>query len=188
MTDDQNSSKPPDDPSATDTVSLPDPEYKVGPGHPPLEGQFKKGAPSRNPNGRPRKDATYLPDIKKFIRDGLNKKVKARSGENQLYLTRAELGIDQLLNQFAKGDRHARKDLMDMAAKFGVDLLAGQRGKIEEALLPSLQAILDDYVSRQPRPSPAIKERVIASSELRDGIVTIRPKVTRPISPPTPEK
>ena len=31
MTDDQNSSKPPDDPSATDTVSLPDPEYKVGP-------------------------------------------------------------------------------------------------------------------------------------------------------------
>ena len=59
---------------------------------------------------------------------GLNKKLKVKSGDNQLFLTRAELGIDQL-NQFAKGDRHARKDLMDIAAKFGVDLLAGQRGK-----------------------------------------------------------
>ena len=54
-----------------------------------------------------------------------------------------------------------------MAAKFGVDLLAGQRGKIEEALLPSLQDILDDYVSRLPRPSPGNQKRVIASSELR---------------------
>ena len=84
MTDDQNSPKPTDDPSATDTASLPDPEYKVGPGHPPREHQFKKGAPSRNKNGRPRKDATYLPDIKKFLQDGLSKKVKARSGENHV--------------------------------------------------------------------------------------------------------
>jgi hypothetical protein len=189
MTDDPNSPKPSDDLSTTDSVSPPDPNYKVGPGQPPKEHQFKKGAPSPYPKGRPRKDATYLPDIKKFIQDGLNKKVKVKSGENQLYLTRAELGIDQLLNQFAKGDRHARKDLMDIAAKFGVDLLAGQRGKIEEALLlPSHQAILDDYVSRQPRPSPVIKERVIASPELRDGIVAVRPKVTRPLGRPLAER
>jgi hypothetical protein len=186
MTDDQNSPEPSDDPSAKDTVSPADPNYKVGPGHPPKEHQFKKGAPSPYPKGRPRKDATHLPDIKKFIQDGLNKKVKVKSGENQLYLTRAELGIDQLLNQFAKGDRHARKDLMEIAAKFGVDLLAGQRGKIEDALSDSHQAILDDYVSRQPRPSPVIKERVIASPELRDGIV--RPKLTRPLGRPLAER
>jgi len=71
---------------------------------------------------------------------------------------------------------------MDIAAKFGVDLLAGQRGKIEEALLPSHQAILDDYVSRQPRASPVIEPKVIASPELRDGVVTLRPKTTRPVN------
>ena len=74
---------------------------------------------------------------------------------------------------------------MDIAAKFGVDLLAGQRGKIEEALLPSLQAILDDYVSRQPRPEPVPPwevTKVIASPELLDGIVTIPPKTTRPVN------
>jgi hypothetical protein len=189
MIDDENTPKPADDLSATGAVSPPDPDYKVGPGHPPKEHQFKKGAPSPYPKGRPRNDATYLPDIKKFIQDGLNKKVKVKSGDNQLYLTRAELGIDQLLNRFAKGDRHARKDLMDIAAKFGVDLLAGQRGKIEEALLlPSHQAILDDYVSRQPRPSSAIKEKVIASPELRDGIVAVRPKLTRPLGRPLAER
>ena len=177
------------EPTAVDTASSPsENEYKIGPGHPPVEHQFKKGGPSPNPKGRPRKDATILPDVKKFLQDGLNKKVKVTRGDKQAFLTRTELGIEQLLNRFAKGERHAQRDLMDMAEKFGVDLLAGQRGKIEQALLPSHQAILDDYVSRQPRPSPAIKERVIASSELRDGIVTTRPRVARPISPRSPEK
>jgi Family of unknown function (DUF5681) len=159
-------------------------EYKIGPGHPPVEHQFKKGGPSPNPKGRPRKDATILPDVRKFLQDGLNKKVKVTRGEKQAFLTRAELGIEQLLNRFAKGERHAQRDLMDMAEKFGVDLLAGQRGKIEQALLPSHQAILDDYVSRQPRPEPVPPwqvTKVIASPALLDGIVTIPPKTTRPV-------
>ena len=33
----------------------PDDEYRVGPGKPPLHSRFKKGEPSRNPGGRPRK-------------------------------------------------------------------------------------------------------------------------------------
>jgi hypothetical protein len=45
MTKDENSPSPSDDPSATDPVSSPGPEYKVGPGYPPIEHQFKKGAP-----------------------------------------------------------------------------------------------------------------------------------------------
>ncbi len=183
MSADQSSpKKPTSDPAPTVSGNSPNPEYKVGPGHPPREHQFKKGAPSPYPKGRPRKDATLAPDLKKALEDALNKKVEVKRGERQVLISKAVVGIEQLVNQFAKGDRHARKDLMDMAAKFGVDLLAGQRGKIEEALLPSHQAILDDYVSRQPRASPVIEPKVIASPELRDGVVTIRPKTTRPVN------
>jgi hypothetical protein len=170
------------DPTSSNGGNSPNPEYKVGPGHPPREHQFKKGAPSPYPKGRPRKDATITPDLKKALEDALNKKVEVKRGDRQVLLSKAVLGIEQLVNRFAKGDRHALKGLMDMAAKLGVDLLAGQRGKVEEALLPSHQAILDDYVSRQPRPSPVIEPKVIASPELRDGVVTLRPKTTRPLN------
>ena len=183
MSADQNPpKKPTSDPAPTVSGNSPNPEYKVGPGHPPREHQFKKGAPSPHPTGRPRKDATLAPDLKKALEDALNKKVEVKRGERQVLISKAVVGIEQLVNQFAKGDRHARKDLMDIAAKVGVDLLAGQRGKIEEALLPSHQAILDDYVSRQPRASPVIEPKVIASPELRDGVVTLRPKTTRPVN------
>ena len=183
MSADQGSPKKPNsDPTSSNGGNSPNPEYKVGPGRPPREHQFKKGAPSPHPTGRPRKDATLAPDLKKALEDALNKKVEVKRGERQVLISKAVVGIEQLVNQFAKGDRHARKDLMDIAAKFGVDLLAGQRGKIEEALLPSHQAILDDYVSRQPRASPVIEPKVIASPELRDGVVTLRPKTTRPVN------
>ena len=181
MTDDQNSPKPADDPSATDTVSPPDPNYKVGPGHPPKEHQFKKGAPSPYPKGRPRKDATFAPDLKKALEDALNKKVKVKRGEEEVLLSRAVLGIEHLVNQFAKGDRHARRDLTVMAKELGVDLLAGQKGKIEEVLSGGHEAILKSYFNRRLNPEKAAPQRVIAPPELLDGI---RPHITRPLGKP----
>ena len=41
-----------DDPTGEETTQSSDSQYKVGPGRPPLESQFKKGAPSPNPKGR----------------------------------------------------------------------------------------------------------------------------------------
>jgi hypothetical protein len=171
-----------DDLAPANSGTTPDSEYKVGPGKPPKEHQFKKGGPSPNPKGRSRKKPTLTPDLKKALEDALNKKVTIKEGDRQRLLTKAVLGIEQLVNQFAKGDRHARKDVMEMAAKFDVDLLAGQRSRLDEILTPGHQAILDDYVSRQPRTIRPMLEKVIASPELRDGIVTIRPKTTRPVN------
>jgi len=45
----------------------------------------------------------------------LTKKVEVKRGERQVLISKAVVGIEQLVNQFAKGDRHARKDLMDIA-------------------------------------------------------------------------
>jgi hypothetical protein len=158
-------------------------EYKIGPGRPPLETRFKKGAASPNPKGRPRKNVTLQPDLKKALEDALNEKVRVKKGDSDIRLSKATLGIEQLVTQFAKGDRYARRDIMDMAAKLGVDLLAGQRSKLEEVISYDHQALLAAYVARQPRPAnPPSPEPVIAPPELRDDDLTYR-KRTVPIGP-----
>jgi hypothetical protein len=178
----QNPKQKAEDLASADGANPADPEYKVGPGKPPKEHQWKKGGPSPNPKGRNRKKQTLAPDLKKALEDALNTRLTIKQGDRRVILTKAVVGIEQLVNRFVKGERNALKDVMELATKLGVDLLAGQRSTLEQVLSPGHQAILDDYVSRQPftrRPSP---EQVIASPELREGIVTITPKTTRPLN------
>jgi hypothetical protein len=64
-----------------------------------------------------------------------------------------------------------------------VDLLAGQRSKLEEVISYDHQALLAAYVARQPRPANLPPpEPVIAPPELRDDDLTYR-KRTVPIGP-----
>lgn len=128
---------------------------QVGPGHPPRDTRWKKGGRSPNPRGRPRKDQTMLPDVRKAFEQALNKKISVTRGDRQVLMTRLELGFEQLLNQFAKGDRHARHDLMSYADKLGVDLLAKGGQAIKQALTPNNQAILDAFLARQLGPTAA---------------------------------
>ena len=145
-----------------------DAEYRVGPGCPPKEFQFKPGQ-SGNPKGAKRKTPSIESDLKALLERALNKKVTLRQGERERIVTKAEAGIEQLVNQFAQGDRHAWRGLMTLADKVGVDLAAGQRKAIEEALAPNHQAIIDAYIARQKdmkaasSPSP-----VLAPPELLD--------------------
>ena len=88
-------------------------------------------------------------DLKVALERLLNKTVKLKQGEKQRNVTMAVAGMEQLVAQFAKGDRHARHDLMDIAAELGVDLIAGQRKAIEEALGSEHRAILDAYVAKR---------------------------------------
>ena len=145
-----------------------DQEYRVGPGCPPKEFQFKPGQ-SGNPKGAKRTTPSIDSDLKALLARALSKKVKLRQGERERIVTIAQAGIEQLVNQFAQGDRHARRELMTQADKFGLDLAAGQRKAIEEALAPNHQAIIDAYIARQrdmtaaSSPSP-----VLAPPELLD--------------------
>jgi hypothetical protein len=85
----------------------------------------------------------------------LNEKVRLRQGEREQIITKGAAGISKLVNQFAEGDRHARRDLILLADKLGVDLTAGQLHVIEQALAPPVtaddQALVDDYVRRRWR-------------------------------------
>ena len=129
----------------------PNEEYRVGPGHPPKEYQFKPGQ-SGNPKGARRKPRSIALDLKALFERALSGKATLRQGEHQKIITKAAAGIEHLVDQFAKGDRHARRDLLALAEKLGVDLVAGQGDALEQTVAAALsakdEALLADYVER----------------------------------------
>jgi Family of unknown function (DUF5681) len=154
-------------PTVDATESLAD-DYRVGPGRPPKESRWKKGNPSPNPKGRPRNDAALTPDVKKLFEDALNRKVRLTRNGRKTALAKLELGFEQLANQFAKGDRHARRDVFTYAAQLGVDF-TGKTQALNEALAPNYQEILDAYSRRrQPASERQEDERVLAPADLLD--------------------
>ena len=128
-----------------------DQEYRVGPGRPPKEYRWKPGQ-SGNPKGARPKPRSIVPDLKALFEDALSRKVTLRQGEQDKIITKAAAGIEQLVNQFAKGDRHARRDLIALAERLGVDLVAGQGAALEQGVAAALsvndEALLADYVRR----------------------------------------
>ena len=155
----------------SDSASAADPEapkqvYKVGPGSPPKEFQYKPGQ-SGNPKGAKRKKPTMDLDLKAALELALNRKITLKQGDKERMVTMATAGIEQLVAQYAKGDHRARREFMEYAAMLGVDLLAGQKQAIQESLPANHEAILKAYVDRQNDkvvPPP----RVFAPSELVD--------------------
>ncbi len=100
-------------------------EYRVGPGHPPREFQFKPGV-SGNPNGAKPKVKSLVPDLKALFKRALNKKAEFAQGERAKIMTKLEAGFDELGDQFAAGDRYARRDVFYYAEKLGIDLTPRQ--------------------------------------------------------------
>ncbi len=126
-----------------------------------------------------------LPDVKKAFEEAINKKVAVSRGDKTVLMTRVEIGLEQLLNQFAKGERHARRDLMEYADKLGIDFLAKHKQTLERALSPDYQAILDAaFARRSGNVAPAT--RVVASAELRDDDAA-ECEPAPPAPPPEPE-
>jgi hypothetical protein len=106
-------------------------------------------------------------DLKLAFERALDKKVQLKQGEREQTVTMAVAGIEQLVAQYARGDRHARRDVIYLAEKLGVDLVAGQTKAIENALAPSNQEILLAYLNRQ---FDTVRQRapVLAPAELLD--------------------
>ncbi len=163
MSEDNNDRRSNSAPAGAETS---DQEYKIGPGRPPKQYQFKPGQ-SGNPRGAKRKLLLIDLDLKAALERALNKKIKLRQGEKERTVSMATAGIEQLVAQYVKGDRHARRDLIALADKLGVDLLASQRQAIQEALAPERAAILSAYVQRQNN-TAVIASPVLAPPDLLD--------------------
>jgi hypothetical protein len=61
-------------------------------------------------------------------------------------------GIEHLAEQFARGDRYARRDLFDLADKLKLDLGASSKAALEElggkALAAEDEALIADFLKR----------------------------------------
>ena len=142
-------------------------EYKVGPGRPPIEHRFKPGQ-SGNPKGAKRKAPSLLPDLKELFEHAFSQKVKVTRGEQEQSITMWAAGFQHLSVQFAKGDRHARRDAFWIAEKLGSEFLTSKKA-FDEILAGDRQAILDAYVARQAhRTVSAASSPVFAPPELLD--------------------
>lgn len=171
--------KPRPDQSAENT-------YKIGPGRPPKEYKWKKGCPSPFPSGRPRKTPSMQPDLKKAFEDALFEKVEIKKADKKIFMSKVQLGLEQLVNQFAKGDRHARRDVFQYAAQLGVDL----QGKevITEAFGITEQAIIDAFLQRHQSPAAevAADTHVKAPPDLLDDDVVEPPSKAKEAAPAPP--
>jgi hypothetical protein len=154
----------PDMPDKVPSIPPAEDEYKVGPGRPPKEYQFKQGK-SGNPKGRKRK--SLLPDLKQLFESAFNQKVTVTQGERQRLLTMWDAGMQQLAVQFAKGDRHARRDVFWIAERLGSESLTSKKG-LDGILAAERQAILDAYVARQTQKASSAPSPLFAPSELLD--------------------
>ena len=150
------------------------PDGYVGPSFLPKKRQWKKGQKSPNPRGRPRKDRLAL-DMKKFAEKVLDRKIKVKREAGTEWISMAQAGIEQLITQFAKGDRHARKGVFDLCDKFGIDVVGAQRKAIEDALTNDHQAILDGYLARHLKEKSSEPKREFAPPDLRDDDVIVAP-------------
>jgi hypothetical protein len=124
-------------------------EYKVGYGCPPKDHQYKKGQ-SGNPKGRKPKPSIQL-DLKLALEQALNQKIRLRQGEKERLVTMATAGIEQLVAQYAKGDPRARQQLIAIADKLGVDLIAGQHKVLQKEV--SGLTLSEDVLDRLPGPT-----------------------------------
>lgn len=131
------------------TTQPPSKPYEVGYRRPPKHSRYKKGQ-SGNPTGKNKQRATSNADLRLLLERELN--ANMREGEPEKIVTNAAAGIEQLVAQFAAGDRHARRDVIALAEKLGIDLTAGQTGAIEKVVAAALaaedEAIITDFLRR----------------------------------------
>jgi hypothetical protein len=131
--------------------------YEVGYKRPPKQSRFRKGI-SGNPSGK-KHEAPSIADLRALLEQALNAKV--RSGAGRELVTAAVAGIEQLVAQYAAGDRYARRDVFALAKEAGIDLMRGQNKKVVVAALAAEdeQIILDFFAPPWGRAETAGRQR-----------------------------
>jgi Family of unknown function (DUF5681) len=154
------------------SAKSPSDPYQVGYGRPPKKFRFKRGQ-SGNPTGK-RKTPSNLPDLKAQLERELNKAVTIRSGKRVKTLTKAAAGIEQLVDQFAKGDRNARRDLLLLSEKLGIPLTNRDalEGALQDALSAEDEALLADFVKRHGGQYPIGADMVTSPANQGANLLT----------------
>ncbi len=93
-------------------------------------------------------------------------------------MTKAETGVEQLVDQFAKGDPRGRRDFILLCKAFGIDLTNGQaQSVIADAISAEDEALLADFVRRHGGHYPLRADTAIGPPIDKDRIDAPRDEI-----------
>jgi hypothetical protein len=119
-----------------------DSDYKVGYGKPPQHTRFKKGAPSANPGGRPRKNMAVL------LVQGLNKTVTVTENGRRRKITMREAITQQLINKSAGADLRATKMLLDLIKEAEKQIAAAAAAEPAPRFTKADEEVVEQLIER----------------------------------------
>ena len=124
--------------------------YEIGYRRPPKRYQFKRGKIA-NPEGINQSTTRSIArDMKRALERELNKQIKIRQGKRSITVRQTIAGISKLVRQFVEGNPRARRDLILLCEKLGVELINRDalRGALDDALCAEDEALLAEFVKR----------------------------------------
>ena len=124
--------------------------YTIGYAKPPKRFQFTPGR-AANPEGiNQHTSRSIARDMKLALERELNKQIKIRQGKQSITVRQTTAGISQLVCQYVEGNPRARRDLILLCEKLGVELINRDalQGALEDVLCAEDEALLAEFVKR----------------------------------------
>jgi uncharacterized protein DUF5681 len=137
-------------------------DYEIGYRRPPKKYRFKPGTIT-NPEGINQHTAGSIArDMKRALERELNKQIKIPQGKRSITVRQTTAGISKLVAQYVEGNPRARRDLILLCEKLGVELINRDalRGALEDFLSAEDEALLADFVRRHGGQYPARADAV----------------------------
>jgi hypothetical protein len=124
--------------------------YEIGYGRPPKQHQFQRGKIANPAGVNQHTSRSIARDMKLALERELNKQVKVRQGKRSATVRQTIAGMGKLVSQFVEGNPRARRDLILLCEKLGVELINRDalQGALDEALSAEDEALLAEFVKR----------------------------------------
>ena len=144
--------------------SSPSANYEIGDRRPPKRYQFKRGGIANPAGVNQHTTRSIARDMKRALEQELNKQVKIRQGKRSIAVRQTIAGIGKLVRQFVEGNPRARRDLLLLCEKLGVELINRDalRGALDDALSAEDEAMLADFVKRHGGQYPLSADVILA--------------------------
>ena len=124
--------------------------YEVGYRRPPKKHQFKPGQVTNPAGSNQHTVRSIARDMKLALERELNKQIKIRQGKRSITVRQTTAGMSKLVRQYVEGNPRARRDLILLCEKLGVELIDHDalQGALEDALCAEDEALLAEFVKR----------------------------------------
>jgi len=119
--------------------------YDVGYGKPPKDHQFKKGQPSANPNGRPKKDASVVKALEVLLGEDL---VVGSQDGSKTSMPANEVIAKKMINQAASGNIQTQKMIVQLEKRMASTVAIPEKDPEKEAKELALKKrVMDAYMA-----------------------------------------